>query len=154
MGFGTSGSALVIFAALFLAMSTLYTATGNTVERVSEAREDADERHRTVQETQIEVVEATFNTTSSNFTVVVNNTGETTLSVEEVDAVADGNYLASGDFERSEVDGRSTTTWRPGEQLVLEDEDTLVESTLNPDRVKVVTGPGVAATAPVTEVSA
>ncbi len=154
MGFGTSGSALVIFAALFIAMSTLYTATANTVEEVDEARQDTDEYQRTVQNTNIEVVEATWNTTSSNLTIAVNNTGETTLSVGRVDVVAEDDYLASSDFERSEVDGRSTDTWRPGEQLVLEDEDSLAGITQAPDRVKVVTGPGIADTVSVTEVSA
>jgi len=154
MGFGTSGSALVIFAALFIAMSTLYTATANTVEEVDEARQDTGEYHRTVQNTNIEVVEATWNTTSSNLTIAVNNTGETTLSVEKVDVVAEDDYLASSDFERSEVEGQSTNTWRSGEQLVLEDEDSLTGITQAPDRVKVVTDPGIADTVSVTEVSA
>jgi archaellum component FlaF (FlaF/FlaG flagellin family) len=154
MGFGTSGSALVVFAALFIAMSTMYTSAGNSVERVTDARESAEDRHHTVQETGVDVVAATWNTTSSNLTIVVENTGETTLAVDRLDVVAEAEYLDSTAFERSEVDGRETTTWRPGERLVLEDADDLAGVAQTPDRVTLVTGPGIADTAPVTEVSA
>lgn len=150
MGFGTSGSALVVFVALFIAMNSLYTATANSVEAVSDAREDRQNHHRTVQETQVLVADATWNTTSDSLTVSVNNTGETELSVDRIDVVVDGEYLDSSDFERRTVDGRTTDVWRPGERLVLEDEDTVGAA---PGRVKFVSGPGVADTAAVVEVS-
>lgn len=151
MGFGTSGSALVIFAALFIAVSTLYTATTNSTEEIRDAQQAREDHHRAVQGTSIEVVGATWNTASNNLTLRVNNTGEAALSVDRIDVVVDGEYVDGGDFERREVDGRSTDVWRPGEQLVLEDADTVTSS---PDRVKFVSGPGVADTALVTEVSA
>ena len=150
MGFGTSGSALVVFVALFIAMNSLYTATANSVEAVSDAREDRQDHHRTVQETQVTVADATWNATSNSLTVRVDNTGGTELSVDRVDVVVDGEYLDSSDFERRTVEGRTTDIWRPGERLVLEDTDTVGTA---PDRVKFVSGPGVADTATVVEVS-
>jgi len=149
MGFGTSGSMLIVFAALFIAVSTLYTVSTNTTERLRSAQQSQTEHQQTIRSTQIAVVDATWNTTSSNLTLRVNNTGETTLSVRQVDVVVDGTYLDSSDFERAEVDGRSTDVWRPGEQLVLEDADSLTGLSEAPSRVKFVTGPGVAGVAPV-----
>lgn len=147
MGFGTSGSLLVVFAALVIAGSTLYTSSTIATERLHDAQQDSADHQQTVRGTQVLVVNATWNTTSTNFTLRVDNTGETTLSVRDVDAVVDGTYLDSSDFERREVTGESTDVWRPGEQLVLEDEDSLPTTT--PGRVKFVSGPGVADTADV-----
>jgi flagellar protein FlaF len=146
MGFGTSGSALLIFAALFLAMSTLYTASTNATERVTEAQESHLDHHQTIRNTNLNVSDATYNNTSNDFSVSVTNTGESTLSTDRVDAVVDGAYLDGSDFESVTVNGRGTDVWRPGETLVLVDTDSV---TSQPDRVKFVSGPGVADTAPV-----
>lgn len=154
MGFGTSGSAFVIFAALFLAISSFYTATANTTEQVRDAQDSQAEHQRTVLSTQVVVDNATYNTTSSNFTLRVTNAGESTLSADRVDAVVDGTYLDGSDFERVQVDGQETGIWRPGEQLVLEDSDSVAALPEVPERAKFVSGPGVADTHPVTEVSA
>jgi flagellar protein FlaF len=154
MGFGTSGSAFIIFAALFLAISSFYTATANSTEAIQEAQDARDEHQRTVLSTQVGVTNATYNTTSSNFTLRVTNTGESTLSTNRVDAVVDGAYLDSSDFERVTVDGRNSAVWRPGEQLVLEDDDSVAALPEMPERVKFVSGPGIADTHGVTEVSA
>jgi flagellar protein FlaF len=146
MGFGTSGSALVIFAALFLAVGSLYTATTNATERVREAQEAQTDHQQTILVTDVDVTNATYNTASGNFTVQVTNTGESTLSSDDVDAVVDGDYLDGSDFERVTVDGRETGVWRPGETLTLVDTDSVPGQ---PGRVKFVSGPGVADTAPV-----
>ena len=154
MGFGTSGSALIIFAALFLTLSTLYTATTNATERVRDAQDARTDHQRTIQQTQIDVTDATYNTTSTNFTLRVTNTGESTLSVDRVDAVVDGEYLDSTDFERATVEGRTSDVWRPGETLVLTDDDSVAALPETPGRAKFVSGPGVADIQGVTEVSA
>lgn len=154
MGFGTSGSALIIFVALFLAMSSFYTATANSTEQLQEAQDARDEHQRTLLNTQVDVTNATYNTTSTTFTLRVTNTGESTLSTDQVDAVVDGSYLGSSDFERVTVDGRETDVWRPGGKLVLEDDDSVAALPDTPRRVKFVSGPGIADTHGVTEVSA
>ncbi|WP_340097859.1 flagellin [Salinibaculum salinum] len=154
MGFGTSGSAFIVFAALFLAVSSLYTATANSTEEIRDAQDARDEHHRTILGTQVDVTNATYNTSSSNFTLRVTNTGESTLSTDRVDAVVDGSYLDSSDFERVAVDGRESGVWRPGEQLVLTDGDSVAALSDTPERVKFVSGPGIADTHGVTEVSA
>lgn len=144
-GFSTPASLLVIFMGLFLAMSTLYTVTANTAEGIDEAREASADHRRTVQGTTVEIASATWDTSASNLTIQVDNQGETALSVDAVDVVVDGRYVDSEQFD-ARVDGVATGIWRPGETLVLEEDGALTD---RPDRVKVVTGPGVADTAEV-----
>jgi len=147
-GFSTAASLLVIFAGLFLAVGSLYTVTANTAERVGDAHEDQQSRQDEVASTAIDVVAAEWDASAGTLVVRVNNTGETTLSVPATDTVVDGRYVAVGDYERVTVAGEPSDLWRPGEQLVLEDDDTISA----PDRVKVVTETGVAATAAVVDV--
>ena len=125
MGFGTSGSALLIFAALFLAVGSLYTATTNATERVREAQDDRTDHQQTIRYTDVTVTDATYNTTSGNFTVTVENTGESALSTDHIDTVIDGTYRDGSDYEVVTVDGRATDVWRPGETLVLVDTDSV-----------------------------
>ena len=146
MGFGTSGSALIVFAALFLTLSSLYTASTNATERVRDAQEARADHQQTIRYTALTITDAAYNTTSTNFTVRVRNTGESTLLTDRVDAVVDGAYLDGSEFESVTVDGRETSVWRPGETLALVDADSVPGQ---PGRVKFVSGPGVADAAPV-----
>lgn len=139
-GLSTSASLLIVFVGLFLALGSLYTATANTGERLADARDDQRERQRAVAQTQVTVVTATWDVDAGTLRVEVNNTGERTLSVHESDTVLDGSYVPIDAYERVTVADRETSVWRPGEQLVLEDDNTVS----SPGRVRFVTGPGVA----------
>jgi flagellar protein FlaF len=150
-GFSTPASFLIVFIGLFLALGSLYTATANTAERRGDASADQREHHDRIAATSVNVTSATWDITNSNFTVWLNNTGDTTLHLGRVDTVVDGSYVPVSAYERVEVDGRESDLWRPGEQLVLEDADTITEFATTPDHVKVVTGPGVGAAAEVTD---
>ncbi|PSQ33256.1 hypothetical protein BRD09_01445 [Halobacteriales archaeon SW_10_68_16] len=149
MGFSTSGSLLLVFFALFVAVGTLYSVSANTTEELTEATDDQQERIDDVQQSRVNVTAATWDPSVGNLTIRVNNTGETRLDAADVDVIVDGEYRDTTDFERVEVAGTDSTVWLPGEQLVLEDADVATK----PTRVKVVTGPGVADIAFVTEVS-
>lgn len=150
MGFSTSGSLLLVFLGVMIAVGTAYTVSANTVERVTEATDSQRERFGTVQQSGIEVVDAVYNESGDEHLIVrVDNTGETTLDAEDVDVIVDGEYRGTGDFERLEVDGTDSAVWLPGDRLVLEDEN----ATEAPTRVKVVSGPGVADIAFVGEVT-
>lgn len=141
MGFSVSGSAAIVFAGMFIAFGMFHTATTNGFERVSEAQEDRTDRTLAQQNTAIEVTGATWQGTANDLTVTVNNTGSESLSVSDVDLLANNSYLAGYD---TSVDGDTETDlWLPQEQL------TITVTTLNtdPGRVKVVTGTGVADTA-------
>lgn len=144
MGFSVSGSAAIVFAAMFIAFGSFHTATVNGFESVSDAQSDRTDRTLDRQNTAIELDAATYDPDASGgtLTVRVNNTGTTDLAVDAVDLLGDNEYLIPN---ATSVDGDgSTGLWLPGERL------TLVRDGLgsDPGRVKVVTGPGVAAAAP------
>lgn len=147
----TSASLLVVFVGLFLALGALYTVTANTTERLRDARADQRDHHHAVQLSAVNVTEATWNTTDANLLLRVENAGDTTLFVRETDTVVDGTYVGTDEYERVEVGGTSSDLWRPGEVLVLEDEDTVAGFDETPRRAVVVTGTGVAGTSEVRE---
>jgi flagellar protein FlaF len=140
----TAASLVVVFFGFLVAAGTFYSAMANTAERVRAAQTDAAERAAAIARTNVTIASASWDLTDSNMTLKVNNTGERPLDAADVDTVVDGEYVGFEDYERVEVDGRQTTMWRPGEQLVLEDEDTVTTFFDTPKHVKFVTGAGVA----------
>lgn len=140
MGFSVSGSAAIIFAAMFVAFGMFHSATTNGFETVSDAQQDRTDRTLTQQNTAINVTSVTWDGTNNVLTVRADNTGSTELSVEDVDLLANNEYLR--DYDTS-VDGDgSTNLWLPEERLTL----TVTTLGSDPGRIKLVTGPGVAAT--------
>lgn len=143
----TSGSFLVIFIGLFLALGTLTTVASNTSERVADAGTDQLDHHVATQETSLNVTAATWET-DETLELRVNNTGSTDLSVNETTVLVDGRYVSMDAFDAT-VDGTSTDVWGIEQQLVLRDDGTVADRVGTPSRVKVVTDTGVADTAPV-----
>lgn len=149
--FSTSASFLVVFVGLFLALGSLYTATANTAERVGDAAEERRNHQAAVATTGVNITSATWDTTAGDLTIRATNTGDTTLTVDEADTVVDGRYVPVSDYERAEVEGESSAVWRPGEELFLEDTDTVDGFSTDPNRVKLVTATGVGATVEVSD---
>lgn len=138
MGFSVSASALLIAAGLLIGFGMFYTAASNGHEQISDARSDAMDGNRAVQNTDLNVTTATWDGTAGELTVEVNNTGTTAQAVNDTDVVVD-NELQTSFVERT-VDGDAETElWLPGEQLRV-----VVSLSQQPSRVKVVTEPGVA----------
>ncbi|WP_251343825.1 hypothetical protein [Haloplanus halophilus] len=136
MGFSVSGSAAIIFVGVFLAFSTAYTASADGFERVSDARSAVDEQALERQNTVIDVTNASYG--NGTLSVEVVNEGATGLSVGAVDLLVDNAYRDN--FTARTVAGsNSTDLWLPGERLRLD-----VSAPNRPDRIKVVSGPGVA----------
>ena len=143
MGFSVSGSAAIVFVGLFIAFGTFYSASTNTMEQVTDARSDWQDRDLDQHNTDIEITAATYNNTTDRLTVETNNTGAVALSVNETDLIADNEYLIP---DRSDVNGDAATDiWATGQRLTFN-----VSLGTQPDRVKVTTGTGVAATEVVT----
>jgi flagellar protein FlaF len=146
MGFSVSGSAAIIFAALFIAFGMWHSAATDSFERVSDAQESHADSELERQNTEIVIQSAVRDLDASitEFRVRVNNTGSTALSVNETDALVESDYR-TGWRANATVDGNPTTDlWLPGEQLVFN------LSGGTGDRVKVVTEHGVADSAEVT----
>lgn len=143
MGFSVSSSFAVIAFGMFVATSALYGATANAAEDRQDARTDQQLHRETIADTSINITSTTVLTTGCGVEVAVNNTGSTTLVVNETDLLVDGEYRTGWEADAT-VDGDADTDlWHPGEQLVISVTEGVSEA---PDRVKVVTGPGVAAT--------
>ncbi|QIO21637.1 flagellin [Haloarcula sp. JP-L23] len=139
MGFSVSGSAALIFVAMFVGFGMFYSATANGFENVNDARDAQADRTLEQQNTAIDVTDVTYNTTADSVNVTVVNTGSTDLTVADVDLLANNAYLTG---YRTAVDGDETTDiWLPEEQLVVN----ATGLTTDPGRVKIVTGPGVSA---------
>lgn len=140
MGFSVSGATVVLLVGVLISVSTLYPALEANGERRHESLDAMEERSLSRQNTDVLVDRAVYNRTTDTLTVVVNNTGATTLAVERTDLLADGRYLTNA---TTAVDGDATRTiWAAGEQLTLE-----TTGLAEPSRVKVVTEGGVAVTA-------
>ena len=142
MGFSVSGAAAVVFVGLLVSAAALYPAVDGYTERRSDAIADREERALDRQNTALRITNATYDGNTSTLTVEAENTGAATLAVDEVDLLVDGDY-ATPPAGSVVVAGSSTTAvWAPGERVTL-----TANVATTPDRVKLVTGPGVAVTA-------
>ncbi|QLG49266.1 flagellin [Natrinema halophilum] len=143
MGFSTSGATAIIFVGVLVAAGIAYPVFQTAQEERMAAMEEHDDRALAMRNTAIEVASWSYNESGNgNFTMSVNNTGSTALSVPETDLLVDGVYEES--YEAS-VEGRAERElWQPGETLAVN------VSTARPNRVKLVTEYGIAET--VTEV--
>lgn len=147
MGFSVSGSAAIIFAALFITFGMWYTASANSFERVSEAEADRTDAVRAAGSSGVDITAATYSATSGDLTVTVENTGAAQLTLESTDLLVDGQYR-DGWQDTATVDGNGDTRlWLGSEQVTL-----TVSLPSQPDRVKVVAETGVSDTAGVSAV--
>jgi len=147
MGFSVSSSFAVVAFGAFVVMTALYTATTNAAESRQDAAAEQREHREAVVETAIAITSTDVLTAPCGIEVAVNNTGGTELSVDGTDLLIDGEYR-TGWAADATVDGdNGTDVWLPGERLVVTVTDGIDTA---PDRVKVVSGPGVADTARVT----
>jgi flagellar protein FlaF len=139
MGFSTSGATAIIFVGLLVGFGVLYPTVETAGERVADAESAHDDRALRQQNTAVVIADTTYHTTNETLTVAVNNTGSTVLAVDRTDLLVDGRYRVPESFSVAGEEGR--TVWTPGSQLEL----AVTGVTSEPGRVKVVTGPGVAA---------
>lgn len=143
MGFSTSGATAIIFMGVLIAAGIAYPVFQTAHEQRTTAIEDRDDRSLAMRNTAVEVASWSYNESGNgNFTMDVNNTGSTVLSVPETDLLVDGVYQES--YETRVNGSTERELWQPGETL------TVTVSTSRPNRVKIVTEHGVAET--VTEV--
>lgn len=139
MGFSVSGSAALIFVAAFIGFGMFYSATANSAEMVNDAREAQSDRQLERTNTAIEITTVNYDSTSNYLNITVENTGATELSVSDVDVLADNSYQTG---YRTAVEGDTgTDLWLPQETLAIN-----ASLSSQPSQVKIVTGPGVAAT--------
>lgn len=136
---------------MFIALGMFYPAVTNGVERVDTANQDVHDTALTRQNTAINITRAEWIVTgaSQQLTIEVENTGASELTVNATDILVDDTYIThdeiatnGGSTEAVEGDS-STNLWLPGETYTIEIDNDLIDGG-PPDRVKIVTGPGVA----------
>ena len=150
MGFSVSGSFAIIAVGTFIAVGVFYGAASNGAELVTESQSDAFDNRLEQQNTAINITRAEYDTSLVTDTLIieVKNTGSTALEVNDTDYIVDNELITHEDVRdqgSESVDGDSDTQlWLPGETLRIEITSTIFEDITNPDRVRIVTGPGVA----------
>lgn len=146
MGFSTSAAVVILFIGLFVAAGIAVPAFETAYDRQTDALDAREERTLELRNTAIDI-DASYDGTADELTVNATNTGSTTLAVAEVDVLVDGAYVAEGNLTTVVgADGTNRSIVQPGERLAV----TVTAVTAAPDRVKVVTGLGIAET--ITEV--
>lgn len=140
MGFSVSGAAAVIFATMFLTFGMWFTASANSFERVTEAENAQSDTVLETQNTAISVANVTYNATTDELRVLVNNTGAAQLTVEKTDLLVDGQYQ-TGWEDTATVAGADTRLWLAGETLTI-----TVTAPEAPTRIKVATENAVSVT--------
>ena len=145
MGFSVSGATVVLFLGMFISFGMVYTAANNGFERVNDAYGAETDSELVRQNTDIDVASASVADDGEDLTLTVtaNNTGTTSLSVNDTDILIDGRYanFTGENVTAAAVDGNERTDlWLPGETLRVE-----LPVSSAPSQVKVVTESGVAA---------
>lgn len=135
MGFSVSGATAVILVGLLIGVGIAYPTLAGSLEIVTDARDDRADRMADRQNSDIDIVTATYD--GNVLTVEVDNDGTITLSVNSTDVLVDGEYKTEGN---AAIDGvGSTDLWQPGERL-----EYTVSLDNQPQSVKVVAETGVA----------
>lgn len=143
MGFSVSGSWVLILVGTLAAFGSLYSAAANTAEHYEESRQLQQDHLQQIQGTDVSIASVSLvDGVSCGVNVTVENTGETTLDLNETDLLYDNGYQVGWRAD-AEIDGDGNTDiWRPGQTLSITDDGLLSA----PDRIKIVTGSGVADT--------
>ncbi|MFC7027045.1 flagellin [Halomicroarcula sp. GCM10025324] len=140
MGFSVSGSAAIIFLAAFIGFGMFYSASANSLEQISDARDDQRDTLLEQQNTDITVTDVAYDPDTDTLDLTVENTGSTELAVSDVDVLVDNEYQSG---YQTAVDGDTETDlWVAQTTLEI----TVTGLTAQPDRVKLVTGPGIEST--------
>lgn len=140
MGFSVSGSAAIIFVAAFIGFGMFYSASANTLEQISDARDDQRDSLLEQQNTEISLTDVTYDPDADSLSLTVENTGSTELAVSDVDVLVDNEYQSG---YQTAVDGDTETDLWVAQTTL---EVTVTGLTTKPARVKLVTGPGIETT--------
>jgi len=141
MGFSVSGSMVIVLLGLFIAAGAMYGSLSNTMEAVSDAREDRDDAADRLRHTDVQIDGVTLlSNASCSVAVTATNAGDTDLALNRTDLLFDNEYRAGWQADAT-VDGDAgTDLWLPGESLTVE----VTGLVTAPDRIRLVSGPGVA----------
>jgi flagellar protein FlaF len=141
VGFSVSGSAVIIFiGAVVAAGIAAPTFVGSVDELASAHSEQIDQGTETLN-TDIAIQNATYDSSAGTLNVTVENTGSTSLSVNDTSFLVDGEINTTAELT-TEIGGTTdVAVWVPAETLEIR-----TDTNSAPGRVKIVTENGVTAT--------
>lgn len=142
MGFSVSGATAVVFVGLLVSAAVAFPTLERSTERRTDAIDAHGERSLDRLNTDIDLVNATYDSLDDELTVYVRNNGTTTLSANATDLLADGAYITPD----RQVEGETRDVWAPGEVLRFRAGTGQGPLETAPTRVKVVAENGVATT--------
>lgn len=148
MGFSVSGAVALLLVAFLISFGAFYTASTGAFSEIQDAQVDQVDRNVEAINTDVEIGSARYNESGENGLVIVaNNTGATTIDINDSTLLVDGSYVGHWQAD-AEIDGISDRSlWIP--QATLEITIERDEDDSDPERVKLVTSNGIAATATV-----
>ena len=150
MGFSVSGSMVLVLLGLFIGLGTFYGSFSNAAEQLADAENDHRQRLDRVQHTDVAIDSVSLlSGVDCGVEITANNTGERRLGLNRTDLLYDNEYRTGWRNGATIGGDADTEIWLPGEQLTITTDDLLVA----PDRIKLVTGPGVADTTEVSELT-
>ena len=135
MGLSVSASSAIVFLGIFVAIGVLYPGVNNGFERVTDAQAGANERALAQTNTEVALVNASYDTSTDTLVVRANNTGTQTIDVNETNLLADNNLTS---YDVSVAGDDTTGVWLPGEQATYR-----VGLASAPDRVQLVVDYGI-----------
>lgn len=141
MGFSVSSAGAIIFISLFVTFGIVYTAMSNSTEKVNDAEAAAADEYVDQTNTDVSMLNASYNASNATLSVDVRNAGSAPLKVPDTELIVDNDHVPQSSFDVLTVDGRSgTDLWLPDETLHIE-----VTLSDRPDRVLVATEHGITA---------
>lgn len=146
MGFSVSGATALLFIAFLISFGAFYTASTGAVDQVQDAQVDRTDRNVETLNTEIEIDDnrTMYNESGEDkLEIVANNTGASSLQVEDLSLLVNGEYVSfdsEADVELSDPSG--DTLWIPQQTLTI----TITGDFETPVSVKLVTEYGIAAT--------
>jgi len=141
MGFSVSGSAVIVFIGFVVAVGIAVPPVLGSVGELAGAQSEQIDRGTDRANTDVEINRTVYNETRGELAIELENTGSTSLSVNDTSVLVDGaiQTRSGGGIVETAVDGDTDATlWLPAEEL-----NVTVDAADAPDRVKVATENGI-----------
>ena len=137
MGFSTSAAAAIIFTGVILMVGVMANVVFDTYGELRDAALAVSDSEYDRQRTRLSIIDSDYNATTVFLNV--SNTGEVTLSTQELDLLLNGS-IASESILTRQVSGTSSQVWGVHEVLYLE---VSYGGANNWTRIRLITGNGV-----------
>ncbi len=137
MGMSVSASAAIVLIGAILILSLIYPALQVSDKVVNQARQEWLNTKMKEQESSMEIINGSYNSTSERLNITVKNSGSTTLHVNKVDVLINGTYRTDRiNLSSSSVDENTDTNLWMAETILNLTLDDINIST--PIRIKIV----------------